>query len=155
MSSLHNEFYEGQEENWINFASEACLLRPSQSTVSWTPETRTAGPRRLSAPLGGISPGAETQRGCQCSICRRLRRSCCSLCCSDLSCPGCRTCLCRSGPVRGSYDGLVAITCLQRRTMPRGLTEKLRNLKLSPEAQVLGITLISSDLNILIAILSL
>lgn len=63
LSSLYNEFYEGQEENWINFASEASLLRPSQSTVSWTRETQTAGARRLSAPPGGISPGAETQRG--------------------------------------------------------------------------------------------
>jgi len=52
---------------------------------------------------------------------RGFRKSCCKLCCNDKTCNGCKECLCRQGPVRGSYDGMVMLTaitkeCLQPNT---------------------------------------
>ena len=56
---------------------------------------------------------------------RGLRKSCCKVCCSDTQCGGCRECLCRQGPVRGHYDGLVVLTCLTKQTVPRGSLLKI------------------------------
>lgn len=56
---------------------------------------------------------------------RGLRKSCCKVCCSDLQCGGCRECLCRQGPTRGQYDGLVVLTCLTRQSMPRTNLDKM------------------------------
>jgi len=56
---------------------------------------------------------------------RKLKKSCCSLCCMDTSCSGCRSCLCRSGPVRGGYDGLIVLSCLTRSAFPTNLLMKL------------------------------
>ena len=54
-----------------------------------------------------------------------MRKSCCKVCCSDTQCGGCRECLCRQGPVRGHYDGLVVLTCLTKQTVPRGSLLKI------------------------------
>ena len=120
---------EGLGEKSISSVSVVLTLKPSQSTAGWTAETGTAGARRASALPGGNLATPQSQWDLILS-CRRLRRSCCSLCCSDDCCAGCRSCLCRAGPVRGQYDGLVVLTCLVTRTLPRHLLDKLRNSNL-------------------------
>ena len=56
---------------------------------------------------------------------RGLRKSCCKVCCSDTQCGGCRECLCRQGPVRGLYDGLVVLTCVTRQSLPKASLVKM------------------------------
>ena len=62
---------------------------------------------------------------------RGLRKSCCKVCCSDTQCGGCRECLCRQGPVRGLYDGLVILTCLTRQSVPRDCLAKIDHEELA------------------------
>lgn len=37
----------------------------------------------------------------------------------DKLCAGCKECLCKQGPVRGGYDGMVVLTCLTKDCVPR------------------------------------
>jgi hypothetical protein len=50
---------------------------------------------------------------------RGLRKTCCKVCCNDKLCGGCKDCLCRQGPVRGHYDGMVILTCITKDSAPR------------------------------------
>ena len=50
---------------------------------------------------------------------RGYRKPCCKVCCNDRHCSGCRNCRnCTNGPIRGNYDGLVALCAVTRESLP-------------------------------------
>ena len=62
---------------------------------------------------------------------RGLRKSCCKVCCNDKLCGGCKDCLCRQGPIRGHYDGMVVLTCITKDSTPRANPGKMDHEDLS------------------------
>ncbi|XP_023323509.1 uncharacterized protein LOC111697665 [Eurytemora carolleeae] len=61
---------------------------------------------------------------------RGLRKSCCKICCADKLCGGCKDCLCKHGPVRGGYDGLVVLAAITRDSVAKSISG---NTILDPE----------------------
>jgi len=56
---------------------------------------------------------------------RGFRKSCCKVCCVDKLCAGCKDCLCKQGPLRGAYDGMVVLACVTKESLPRAMQGKL------------------------------
>jgi len=55
----------------------------------------------------------------------RIPQVCCKVCCVDKLCAGCKDCLCKQGPLRGAYDGMVMLACVTKESLPRAMQGKL------------------------------
>ena len=62
-----------------------------------------------------------------------MRKSCCKVCCEEKLCCGCSSldCECKNGPVRGNYDGLVVLACINKESSPKTSPGKMDHEDLS------------------------
>ena len=84
---------EGVSSHWSGsrgFRKACCKVRQAQVSVS----------------------KLEPKRGCNIAPSAQV-------CCVDRVCAGCRDCLCKQGPIRGGYDGMVVLACITKDCIPR------------------------------------